>query len=574
MAMDGLNLYAATQEIRALCGGKIDKIHQPEKDELVLLVRAEGENHRLLLSANPMHARAQLTDVKRANPLEAPVFCMLLRKKLLGGRIVSVDQPNMDRVLNIVVQAQNELGDSVPYTLCAEVMGKYSNLVLINEAGAVVDAIKRVGPGMSEVRVLLPGVPYVLPPPQQKRDIRQASQAEIAGALVAGRVDKALSGAFFGIAPNMAAALCERVTSQRDCELLTSAEKEALAASLYALFAELKEGVCRPALALDAYGAPLAIYPFVPNLPDCSPLPTMRQALDTFYERQDIAQRMQRHGGSLRRVLQNNIERCLKKLALYEGAIDAEDAIERLRLYGELLTANQHAIAPGVNQAMVQNYYFDPPAPIVIPLNPQFSAGVNARQYYKKYQKAKAARDISRLHRAAALEELAYLEGQLDNLGKCTDAIELAELSEELGKLGYIKHKPGEKKPAKLPASKPMHFVSSDGADIFVGKNNRQNDDLTLRAAGEDIWLHTKEIPGSHVIIKQAEPSKATLYEACLLAAYYSKARGSGNVPVDYAPRKHVKKPAGAKPGMVVYTANKTAYVTPADAEVKAIKQV
>ncbi|NCB30802.1 MAG: fibronectin-binding domain-containing protein, partial [Clostridia bacterium] len=428
-------------------------------------------------------------------------------------------------------------------------------------------------PGMSSVRVILPGQMYAPPPAQDKRDARKVSAQEIAAVFSAGRADKALSAAFFGLSPQMAAALCSLVTDKQDCQALFETEKQALGQTLYTFYQELDAGICHPSLALGEFGEPVGVYPFRPNLPDVQPMPTMREALDAFYESQDVQGRMQRHGAGVRRVLLNNIERCEKKLALYQDAIEGKESIERLRLYGELLTANLHTVAPGAREAAVMNYYVTPPAPVAIPLDPQYSPNENAQRYYKKYQKAKAARLISEERRGEVLEELAYLEGQLDNLEKCTEDGELLEISEELRQMGYIKARQSRRKPPKLPASKPLHFIASDGTDIFVGKNNRQNDTLTAKAAGEDTWLHTKDIPGSHVILKSAQPSREALYEACLLAAWYSKGRGSSNVPVDYTQRKHVKKPAGAKPGMVIYTTNKTAYITPEEREVKAIRQ-
>jgi len=255
--------------------------------------------------------------------------------------------------------------------------------------------------------------------------------------------------------------------------------------------------------------------------------------------------------------------------------MNATESMERNRLYGELLTANLHSAKQNGTVAAVLNYYLDPPELVEIPLDARFSVGDNAQRYFKKYQKQKAARDMAGAQREQTLAELAYLEGQLDNLSKCTGDAELAELVEELREQGYLKREKGEKKPQKHAASKPMCFDSTDGrARIYVGKNNKQNDALTLRfAEGGDIWMHTKNIPGSHVIIKcEGEPSEQTLLEAATLAAYYSRARGSENVPVDYTPRKYVKKPAGAKPGMVIYTTNRTAYVTPEEARVKALK--
>lgn len=577
MAMDGLNLHASVIEMqRLLVGGKIDKVQQPERDELLLGVHTNCGNYKLLLSASAANTRAHLTEVKRTNPADAPMFCMLLRKRILGGRIISVDQPNMDRVLVLTIEAQNDLGDLVPYRLIAEIMGKHSDVVLVNEKGMIVDAIRHVGVGMSNVRLLLPGVQYELPPQQEKMDPLTAEKEEFARVLSqGGRIDKRLSGSFFGLAPSMAAALAARVTEETACEALSDFARAALADSLFSFYRAFAEGVFAPTLALNEFDEPVGVYPFVPKGVKSRPAESIGAAYDAFCAQHDIYERMQRHGASVRKVLQNNIERCEKKLALYADAMNATESMERNRLYGELLTANLHSAKQNGTVAAVLNYYLDPPKLIEIPLDARFSVGDNAQRYFKKYQKQKAARDMAGAQREQTLEELAYLEGQLDNLSKCAGDAELAELVEELWEQGYLKREKGAKKPQKYAASKPMCFASTDGcARIYVGKNNKQNDALTLRfAEGGDIWMHTKNIPGSHVIIKcEGEPSEQTLLEAATLAAYYSRARGSENVPVDYTPRKYVKKPAGAKPGMVIYTTNRTAYVTPEEARVKALK--
>ena len=578
MAMDGLNLHASLIEMQQLIGGKIDKVQQPERDELLLGVHTANGNFKLLLSASAANTRAHLTQVKRTNPADAPMFCMLLRKRIAGGKIISVDQPNLDRVLVITIEAQNDLGDLVPYQLISEIMGKHSNIVLVNERGMIVDAIRHVGVGMSNVRLILPGLPYELPPQQAKKNPLTASEADFALALSQeGRIDKRLSGAFFGLAPAMAAALAARVTEKTSCESLSEAERGLLAESLFVFYRAFAAGEFTPTLAVNEFGEPIAVYPFVPAGVLSRPAESIGAAFDAYCAQHDVFERMQRHGASVRRVLQNNIERCEKKLALYAEAMNATESMERCRLYGELLTANMHALRQNGKEAAVLNYYLDPPEMIEIPLDPRFSVGDNAQRYYKKYQKMKAARDMAGAQREQALTELAYLEGQLDNLGKCVSDTELAELVDELREQGYLKREKGAKKPQKHAATKPMCFASSDGrARIYVGKNNRQNDALTLRfAEGNDIWLHTKNIPGSHVIIKcEGELSEQTLFEAALLAAYYSRARGSENVPVDYTPRKYVKKPAGAKPGMVIYTTNRTAYVTPDEASIKALKPI
>ena len=578
MAMDGLNLHASLIEMQKLIGGKIDKVQQPERDELLLGVHTANGNFKLLLSASAANTRAHLTQVKRTNPADAPMFCMLLRKRIAGGKIVSVDQPNLDRVLVITIEAQNDLGDLVPYQLISEIMGKHSNIVLVNERGMIVDAIRHVGVGMSNVRLILPGLSYELSPQQAKKNPLTASEADFALALSQeGRIDKRLSGAFFGLAPAMAAALAARVTEKTSCESLSETERGLLAESLFVFYRAFAAGEFTPTLAVNEFGEPIAVYPFVPAGVLSRPAESIGAAFDAYCAQHDVFERMQRHGASVRRVLQNNIERCEKKLALYAEAMNATESMERCRLYGELLTANMHALRQNGKEAAVLNYYLDPPEMIEIPLDPRFSVGDNAQRYYKKYQKMKAARDMAGAQREQALTELAYLEGQLDNLGKCVSDTELAELVDELREQGYLKREKGAKKPQKHAATKPMCFASSDGrARIYVGKNNRQNDALTLRfAEGNDIWLHTKNIPGSHVIIKcEGELSEQTLFEAAMLAAYYSRARGSENVPVDYTPRKYVKKPAGAKPGMVIYTTNRTAYVTPDEASIKALKPI
>lgn len=573
MAMDGLSLAAAVAEARALVGGRIDKIQQPDKDELVLTIRSGGENYRLLLCASPEHCRLQLTGVKRENPIEALAFCMLLRKRLSGGRILSIDQPNLDRSVYISIEAQNDLGDMVPYTLCAEIMGKYSNIILISEKGIIMDAIKRVGVGMSNVRTILPGLEYIAPPPQEKADPMQAEPKDfyhaISGAM---RPDKALSARFFGLAPAVAAKLLDSVTQGRGWEELAEEERKKAAEDICEFYRRLSVGSFSAAMIIDHQGEPQGVLPFCPYGCDYREMPSIGEALDSFYAETDIIQRMRRQGAGIRKTLQNNIERCKKKLAMQDEAISSEGDIEKLRLYGELLTANAYALQQGSSEAAVYNYYMDPPEPIVIPLDSRLSPNDNAQKYYKKYQKAKATRDMAAEQREKTLEELEYLEGQLDNLDKCTGDSELRELNDELMNEGYIKRPKG--KVQRLPASKPMCFVSSDGIEIYVGKNNRQNDMLTLKLAGpRDIWMHTKEIPGSHVIIKAEDPPKQTLYEGALLAAYYSKGRGGENIPVDYTEKRYVKKPSGAKPGMVIYTTNRTAYVTPDPAEIKAIKQ-
>ena len=578
MSMDGLSLYSAMNELnKRLAGGKIDKIQQTDKEELLLMVRSLGQTYRLLINASAADNRVQLTELKKQAPSEAPMFCMLLRKRIAGGKIVRFEQERLDRVLKISIETYNDLGDLSVFALYCELMGKHSNIILVNEKGVIVDAIKHVGLGMSSVRFVMPGLEYSAPPAQDKQDPSKASADDFSMAMcmVGMSIAKALSNAFFGLSPAVAAQLVARYTNKTECTQLSEAEREELAERLAAFYADMAQGKEKASAVLNALGETEAVYPFAIAGGGIKLYDSIGEALDSLYINSDRREWAKRHGASARKVLQNNIERCEKKLALYADALNSGEQMEKCRLYGELLTANLHSLKSGTDTAAVDNYYADPVERIAIPLDRQLTPGENAQRYYKKYQKLKAARDMAIVQREQTLSELNYLEGQLDNLTKCTAENELSELIEELKDQGYIKRDKGGKKKMKLAASKPMHFVSSTGADIYVGKNNRQNDELTLHfASPNDIWMHTKNIPGSHVIVKGAsEQDTATMTEAALLAAYYSRARGSENVAVDYTPRKYVKKPAGAKPGMVIYTTNKTAYVTPSEEAVAGLKE-
>lgn len=578
MSMDGLSLYSAMNELnKRLAGGKIDKIQQTDKEELLLMVRSLGQTYRLLINASAADNRVQLTELKKQAPSEAPMFCMLLRKRIAGGKIVRFEQERLDRVLKISIETYNDLGDLSVFALYCELMGKHSNIILVNEKGVIVDAIKHVGLGMSSVRFVMPGLEYSAPPAQDKQDPSKASADDFSMAMcmVGMSIAKALSNAFFGLSPAVAAQLVARYTDKTECTQLSEAEREELASRLVGFYADMAQGNEKASAVLNALGETEAVYPFAIAGGGIKLYDSIGEALDSLYINSDRREWAKRHGASARKVLQNNIERCEKKLALYADALNSGEQMEKCRLYGELLTANLHSLKSGTDTAAVDNYYADPVERIAIPLDRQLTPGENAQRYYKKYQKLKAARDMAIVQREQTLNELDYLEGQLDNLTKCTAENELSELIEELKDQGYIKRDKGGKKKMKLAASKPMHFVSSTGADIYVGKNNRQNDELTLRfASPNDIWMHTKNIPGSHVIVKGAsEQDTATMTEAALLAAYYSRARGSENVAVDYTPRKYVKKPAGAKPGMVIYTTNKTAYVTPSEEAVAGLKE-
>ncbi len=563
--MDGLTLMAVRRELSdKLTGGRIEKITQPEKYELIFQIHGRDGGHRLLFSAAPENARVQLTKAARQNPLDAPPLLMLLRKRLTGGRILSFEQPNLDRVLHMRVSAVNELGDPVLYTLTAEIMGRHSNVILWNEAGVIVECLKHVTTLVSSVRQVLPGLAYAPPPAQQKRDPLLSSEADFAEALNAPqKPERALVERFSGVSPKVARAILEGLSPDG----VIIAAPELLARPVYKFFQALGRGEFAPTLVTDG-AAPLEVYPFDPK--HIGPaykraFGSFQEALDAFYERRDERERMQKRTASLNKLLQNALERCEKKLAIQRDILLAEADREKLRLYGELITANLHALKERQDKALLLNYYDN--TEVLVPLDPTKPPSKNAQAYFKKYEKAKAAYEIARVQVEKLGEERAYLEGQIGNVEHCSSEAEAAEIREELTALGYARPqrgaKPGKKK-QKAALSKPLHFISGDGLDIYVGKNNRQNDELTLRfASGDDLWLHTKDIAGSHVIVKAHSVPEATLREAANLAAYYSRAKHSAQVPVDYALRKYVKKPAGALPGKVIYANNKTLFVTP-----------
>ena len=566
--MDGLTLAAAVSELALLVDGKIDKIQQPGRDELIITVRSYGSVYRLLLSASAENSRVQLTGQRPENPAEPPMFCMLLRKHLAGGRMLSVDQPNFDRIVVISISAYSDLGDLAVYKLVCEVMGKHSNIMLVNEKDIVIDSIKRVDLSMSAVRPILPGVIYSIPKTQEKLDPRHATYNDFVAALEAdGRLDKKLSGSFYGLSPDMAKLLSNYIGVSKDrCEMLEIAERDKLCSGLVGFYTDVTAGKFIPSAVCGPGGAVKAVYPFPPSHLDTIEYPSVWEALDAMYSNRDVADRLKQRYLSLQKLIQNAIGRCERKLNTLAEECPSEDELERIRLNGELVTANLYRINKGMAEFIAENYYLDPPSKVIITLDPMLSPSENAQLYYKRYRKGQRAREMSCEQMRETSHELAYLEGQLDNLAKCETQSDIEEIKEEMVSLRYIRKSSVKRSRKVIPAvSKPMRFISSDGIELMVGKNNRQNDMLTLRMARpNDWWFHAKDIPGSHVVAQHAgELPRQTLFEAALLASYYSRSRTGENVPVDYTLKRFVKKPAGAKPGMVIYTDQKTVYITP-----------
>ncbi|MBQ4612342.1 MAG: NFACT family protein [Clostridia bacterium] len=584
MALDGAFLACLRRELtEALLQARVDKIYQPQREELILALRYRGGAERLYISAQATAPRIHFTKESPENPAQPPMFCMLLRKRLTGGRLADIRQDGLERALYLDFDCINELGDPVRLTLAVEIMGRHSNIILIGEDGVIIDAIKRIYPDMSSVRPILPGLRYEAPPaPSDRFDPSRHTAEAIADAVRTGKdapLSKALLALTQGLSPLSCREIAYRASGGRDplVSELTKAEWEKLTDCIRRTQAAIEDGG-KPYLLTKPDGAPLE-YSFQPLIQyglDARGQETESYSvlLDTFYARRAAAERMRVHSHDLLRVLTNASERVTRKLAAQRQELAAAADRDRLRLYGDLINANLHLIESGANSAQVVNYYDENCATITIPLDAALTPAANARKYYKEYRKAQTAEQILGERIAAGEAELIYIDTVFDALSRAATLREVEELRTELEEQGYLRRRSNGKKPKAAPL-KPMTFRSDDGFTILVGRNNLENDRLTLRVAkGSDIWFHTKNVPGSHVIVvcEGQTPPDRTLEQAAILAATHSKAANSAQVPVDYTAARFVKKPSGAKPGMVIYTDNRTAYVTPDAALVERLR--
>lgn len=575
MPFDGSVVNSIVHELESrLVNGKIDKIYQPEKDELIISVRSYKDTCKLLLSASSTYPRVHLTEENKSNPSVPPSFCMLLRKHLMGGRIVKVSQPDFERIMEIDIDSFDELGYSTHKTLIAEIMGRHSNIIFIDKpTGKIIDSIKRVSFEISSVREILPGREYEYPPSGEKSDPLAALKEAFLGGIQrlpgSTKAEKYIMNSYNGISPVVARDICQKAGMDPDTDLKQCSGM--LLEKLYTSFDSFRKTILaaefspyivyREGKAADFSCVPLDIY----RSSERQEFESMSEAVERFYHDKDSKDRMKQKSGDIHKIITNRLDRCYKKLeVLGEELRDAADS-EKYKIYGDLLMSNIYFLQKGEEKAKLQNYYSPEAEYVEIHLDSRLSPSANAQRYYKQYNKSKNALIKINHQMEENKQEIMYLETQLDNLDKCTEELELEEIRNELAEQGYIKSRKASVN-KKVKASKPMLFISSGGFEIYVGKNNVQNDYLTLKfAVNQDIWLHTKDIPGSHVIIKTdgKEVDDSTLLEAANLAAYYSKGRMSSKVPVDYTRRKNVKKPNGAKPGMVIYENNYTVYVTP-----------
>ena len=586
MPYDGSVVYSIVSELRQrILSGKVDKVYQPEKDEIILSIRTYGETHKLLLSSSPVYPRVHLTRESKANPQTPPAFCMLLRKHLTGGRIIDIKQPNYERIVEIEFECIDELGYSNKKSVIVEIMGRHSNIIFIDkESNKVIDSIKRVSFEVSSVREILPGKLYELPPAGDRRSPLEETKngfiQEMDSITTPTKAEKYLMKVYNGISPAAAREVCQIAGILQDSDILEldPKKRENYYDAFLSFFNNLTEDRLKPNMVFDN-DRPLDFYCFeLMQYADfeVKHFDTMSIACESFYGQKDRKDRLKQKTGDLNKIINSRLDRCFKKLEILQNELAEANTLEKYKIYGDLITSNLHAMDKGEEKVRLVNYYSEDCEEIDIPLDNMLTPVQNAQRYYKHYNKAKNAQILIKTQLEDNRNEILYLETQLDNLDKCTEEAEINEIRTELAEQGYIRSKV-TKASKHIKPSKPMHFVSSDGIDIFVGKNNVQNDFLTLKlSSSNDTWLHTKNTPGSHVIIKNsgAQIPTATLDEAANLAAYYSKGKSSSNVPVDYTPRKNVKKPSGAKPGMVIYENYKTVYITPDEEKINTMKKL
>ncbi|MBQ9415131.1 MAG: NFACT family protein [Clostridia bacterium] len=587
MALDGGMIYCLAAELReALDGVRVDKIHQPSREELVLALRGKAGTKKLYLSSRVQSARVHLADATPENPASPPMFCMLLRKHLTGGKLAAIRQDGLERVLYFDFDCINELGDVVRLTLAAEMTGRHSNLVLIGGDGRVIDAIKRVDPAMNEERPIVPSAPYQPPRPLPDRlsplDADRDRLVEAVKRCQASSLSDALLRTTQGLSPLVCrevASLTLRKAEKRPDEL-TDEEWERLAFFVGRVRETLLTGERRvPYLIRTLSGEPQA-FCYMPitqyGLSAVgSEAASFSKLLEEFYAEKDSRERLAGRAHDILKILVNASARIERKLEKQREELARSGDRDKWRLYGDLLIAQAYAVPPGADEATVMNYYDENGGTITIPLDPSRSAAANAQRYYKEYRKAQTAERVLTEVIASGEAELRYLDSVLDALSRASSMQDIAEVRQELIDGGYIRHTEKRKRPT-APAE-PLRFRSSDGTLILVGRNNLQNDRLTLKVAkGSDLWLHTKNIPGSHVIIRLdgAAVTETALHEAAVLAATHSKAAASAQVPVDYTFVKFVHKPAGAKPGMVIYEHQQTQYVTPDEALLKRLREL
>lgn len=578
MALDGAFLRHIKQELEEkLLGARVDKIHQPNREEVLVAFRTREAAYKVLFSARANSARVHFTAIPLENPKQPPMLCMLLRKKLQGAKLVAIRQPELERLLHFDFDCINELGDHVTLTLTMEIMGRYSNIILTDEEGKIVDALKRVDAEMSSQRLVLPGLSYHLPPPQNKLCPLATSSQQVVEALNALPKDMELSKGYLAVLQGVSPIVCRELVHQvgrgRELTVKTMDEEQVFRAGFfYQQMRDTVEAVSgKPFMAASPQGKPmdfsfLEIHQYG-TAAVVKEAESFSQLLDEFYRERDKQERMRIREQDLLKLLSTHSERLSRKINAQRGELEQCAGRDGLRVAGDLISAHMYQMEKGAESVELPDFYQEGSPLVHIKLDPALTPSQNAQKYYKEYRKAKTAEEKLTEQIELAGKELEYLESVLDALARAETERDLAEIRAELQEQGYLRKLRSKKeKPAAVSA--PMKFTTSDGFTVLVGRNNRQNDRLTLKTANNnDIWFHTKNIPGSHTVLvtQGREPTETAMEEAALLAAQHSRAKDSSQVPVDYTQIRYVSKPQGAKPGMVIYVNYKTLYVTPGE---------
>ncbi|RHQ80045.1 fibronectin/fibrinogen-binding protein [Blautia sp. AF22-5LB] len=570
MAFDGITIANIVTELnQTITGGKINKIAQPENDELIITIKNQRKQYRLFLSASASLPLIYLTETNKPSPLTAPNFCMLLRKHIGSGKIIAIEQPGMERIIRFTIEHLNELGDLCTKYLIVEIMGKHSNIIFCNEEDQIIDSIKHVSAHMSSVREVLPGRPYFIPETQSKLNpfvlTEEIFQEKIFPRPV--NVAKAIYTSITGISPLMAEEVCYRagIDGGIPTDGLEDVERVHLAHTFLRMVDDIRDGHFEPNIIYKGKEpVEFACFP-LSQYQDYRAVsyPSIFPVLETYYAEKNIVTKMRQKTVDLRKIVQNALERNVKKYQLQQKQLKDTEKKEKYRVWGELLNTYGYEVEPGAKSMEALNYYTN--EMIQIPLDETMTPQENAKKYFDKYSKLKRTKEALDTLLQETGDEIKHLESIAASLDIASSEEDLVQIKEEMMEYGYVKRKNTGGKKVKV-TSRPYHYISSDGYDIYVGKNNFQNDELSFKfASGNDWWFHAKGQPGSHVIVKSKneELPDRTFEEAGKLAAYYSKGRQAPKVEIDYTQKKNLRKPTGGKPGFVVYYTNYSLLIEP-----------
>ncbi|WP_010286518.1 Rqc2 family fibronectin-binding protein [Kurthia massiliensis] len=555
MAYDGLFTVAMTKELQPLVTGRIARVHQPNSQEIVCTIRSNGQNQKLLFSIHPSYARVHITEQAIENPPEPPMFCTLLRKHVEGGFIESIEQIGADRVIVLTITATNEIGDRTTRKLYAEIMGRHSNLVLVDENEKIIDSLKHLPPSINSYRTVMPGFEYVAPPKQDKENPLNISINELDGFFGIPRDAQEIVQHFIGFSPLHAKEFVHRVATN----------EQPMADAFQPFIAEFKQGGTTPTYIEE--GNKVFFSPIDLTHIDAKKMtyPSLSTLLDRVFFARAERDRVKQQAGDLERWIHSELSKLKLKLKKLDKDLKRAQNLDQYQLYGELLMSNLYAFEKGPKEVTLTNYYTN--EPVTIPISERKTPIENAQSYYAKYNKYKNALIMVQEQIDKTTADIEYFEIVMQQVEQAAPA-DIEEIREELAEQGYLKMKKSKRR-KKSTKPQPEQYLSSTGTRISVGKNNKQNDYLTFKIAQRhEIWMHTKDIPGSHVVIHTDTPDEPTIREAANLAAYFSKARESGSVPVDYTQAKHVKKPNGSKPGFVIYFEQKTIFIDPDEAQI------